>query len=171
MLLVVEREERDGHGSENPAQEALPRLARRELRRQLVAPDQAAGAVRSGGCRERRENDGQRGQLRMVRQLPDEQERAEAGGDPPDSEERRPDRDRRRLSRRCDAVQREREQQRQQQPTQHPLEAAELSAEQRRDAARVAGEDERPQRADQHVELVQRDERREEQEPEEPPPT
>ena len=39
--------------------------------------------------------------------------------------------------------------------------AAELRAEQRRERARVAGEHERPQRARHHVELVQRDERRE----------
>ena len=99
----------------------------------------------------------------------EQQQVAEPERDPGGAEHRRGDRDRGRLARLGDAVEQEREQQREDEAAEHPRRPAELRAEQRRERARVAGEHERPQPARHHVELVQRDERRDEREAEEPP--
>ena len=68
-----------------------------------------------------------------------------------------------------DPVEQEREDEREHEAADHPFGAAELRAEQRRERTHVAGQHERPQRARHPVELVQRDERRERRQSEQPP--
>ena len=88
---------------------------------------------------------------------------------PRDAEDGDAERRRRRLPDSSEPVHDEREDERRQQPAEHPVDAPELEAEQRRDEAEVAAEHERPQLPRHHVELVQREEAADEREPEQPP--
>ena len=93
----------------------------------------------------------------------------ESEPDPPSAENRRRDRNGRRLPRVSDPVQEERETDRREEACDRPFGPAELRAEQREKGSDVRGKHERPQASDQQAVLVQRKNGEDHGEREQPP--
>src|SRR5204863_880444 len=92
----------------------------------------------------------------VLGQCTQQQDVREPEADPGRAEHGSRDTDGQRLAGFGDAFQQERERERRQETAEHPDRAAELGAEQRQDEPGVTGENERPQRPGDRVQLVQR---------------
>ena len=124
---------------------------------------------RTDVARPDRQQDGERRELALAGDLPQEHEMCKTEADPGRAEHRRSDRHRRRLPRGGDPVQQEREHQRAEETRHRPFEAGQVCTEQRENRACVRRQDDRTQRADHQRVLVQRENRRNARKRKQPP--
>ena len=126
-----------------------------------MAADEPADEVRSGVVREDGYQDREDGDPAKIGKIAQQQQMPEPERDPRRSQDRRAHRHGGGLPRLRDPVEQEREHEREHEASDHPLRAAELRTEQCCECPGVTGQDQGPQGSCHHVELVQRDERRE----------
>jgi hypothetical protein len=144
-VALVHRIEGDKDGRRSAEDEALPRLTRRERRREPVAADEPSREVGRDVAGENGEQNGEGRQPPVIRNGAQQDDEREAEPDPAGAEHGRGDRDGRALPRRGDPVQDERERNRREKAARHPVDAAELRTEQREHGTGVCRRHERAQ--------------------------
>ena len=158
VAVLVEGDERDEQACDRADDEALPGLARRERRRELVPPHQPPAEVRERIRRPDGEQHGEGEQARLVVQLAQQQQMSEPEADPGGAEHGRGDCGGRRSPCLGNGVQCECDDERREKPAEQPDHAAGLCADEGEHGADVRRRHERPQRARHRHELVHGDE-------------
>ena len=164
-VLLVERDERDGDRRHGAGDEPLPRLARRDRRRELVAAEEEPEEVGGRVSGPDREHDRVQREHAVLVDVPQQERVGEAEPDPPHSEHRHA----RPTTPPAAPLKTKASASVANTPRERPVRAAELGSEQGGDRAEIPGEDDRPQRPRHPVQLVQRDQRGDEGEPEQRP--
>ena len=147
----VQRDEGDEHGRRGAEEKSFPGLSGREGRCHAVPPDQMAREERGDVAGEDREQHREHCEASVPRNGAEQEHVRESEPDPPGAEDRRRDRNGRRLPRVSDPVQEERETDRREEACDRPFGPAELRAEQREKGSDVRGKHERPQASDQQA--------------------
>ena len=142
-VLLVQGHECHEHRRGGSEYEPLPRLPRRRVRRHLVSSEQAPADIRERVSRPHGEHHRERREPPVIGQIPQQQHEGQAAADPHRAHHRRRDRGGRRLTRRREPLEQEREGKGRQHSADHPEDAAPS----RRPRARARRRHSRPARA------------------------